>query len=302
MKHIEELRGYNSLAMFNWNITNGCNYKCSYCASPIVSSNYWFCDNYKLVVARLKTLDQPFRICVAGGEPSLHKKLFEITQLLSECNQLNELIINTNLSRSVEYYSQFNRSTFPKLSLLASYHPEYNVRDHNKKYLAKCKAIHDADVNFMAVIMVSDKREHWQQTYDCLQWLHDNGVNYHMTLINPTPTYKPSYDADVHEYFKKFFDTQIEVCEVKYNDGTIASAKLADIQLNNHDKFHGFNCKSKIFRIESDGMTIVHECTGKRLPFVLNSSRIDETIVCPLQQCQEDIRLYFDKWRSDDVR
>lgn len=297
MKHIVELRGHNQAIMFNWNITNGCNYNCSYCATPIVNSNYWMYEKQKLVVARLKTVKQPFRICVAGGEPTLHRQLYDILHDLHSCDMLEELILNTNLSRSARYFKQFDATTFPKLLLLASYHPEYHVRDNSKKYIAKCKEIHDAGINFKAVIMVSDDRQYWKQTYDCLTELSAHGVRYHMTTIDPTPTYKPKYDEELYKFYEPFFATQPVVCDVTYDDGTVADCKLVDVMIPALDKFHGFNCKAKIYRIDRDGLTITHECTGEQLPFALTNEVFDRIITCPLQQCREDIRLYYDKWK-----
>ena len=130
MKVVQAGDPNNKVIQFEWFLTNWCNFKCSYCseATNMVESfsKSTSAGKYKLVLVRLKKLEHPFTVELIGGEPTLHPNISNILKELGSIDNCKRIQIATNLSRSVSFYKQI---AHPKVSLIASYHPEHHAVD-----------------------------------------------------------------------------------------------------------------------------------------------------------------------------
>lgn len=87
-----------------WQITDKCNYACSYCFqqhSIKDCSQETINEVYKL----LSTLDGVWLVKLIGGEPSLHPKFLEISKAIVESG--HNICITTNFSQSIKKLKKF---------------------------------------------------------------------------------------------------------------------------------------------------------------------------------------------------
>lgn len=101
----------------SWELTEACNYRCSYCFNKYKGYKNVFCtlEDAEAAVKHLALANRPsYQVSLLGGEPTLHPYLSEIITLLSDYlgNRLEKITIITNGS--------FNDKIMETLLLAAS--------------------------------------------------------------------------------------------------------------------------------------------------------------------------------------
>lgn len=263
---------------FNWHILNWCNYRCSYCFVSDLTSDFkdpsQTIQEYKLIISRLSTVDQPFEVCLTGGEPTLHPNIEEILESLSKIDNLQRVWFFTNLSRHLGFYNTINN--FPKVTFYASYHPEYADLD---TFIEKC-------VGLNCEVHVSMHPDYTTQTRDLVNLLSLNSIPYKFNLLD---------GVNYPQEFINIFDNDLQEAEdmidltVTYSDGRSVRKTDIDLILNTQNRFKGYKCRPNSWQIDIDGK-IKNACTSKNASLLLKD--ITEDAVCPKDICNGGLMMY----------
>jgi hypothetical protein len=137
--------------LFQWNLTEFCNFSCEYCRHTSIASKWYDKD----AVERMKYLNSEFskselNYCVEffGGEPTLHP---QIKRVCSECDV--NFILFSNLS-NFEIVKDLCKNQ--KLThIFTTYHFQYELDLNKIQYLLDCgKQVH---INVMIENIVNEK-------------------------------------------------------------------------------------------------------------------------------------------------
>ena len=152
-----------------WDITQRCNYSCSYCASYDNTQPF----NFKTLEEYTEALDylsdyfgnMRIKVDILGGEPTLFKKWYLLMNHMNSRNFLPKL--TTNLSVPAHTYIDKLDKDLPPF-IVASYHPEFaNLEDfcYNLEELK--------ERNYLKGISILGDPNHWEKTlevYNKLIW------------------------------------------------------------------------------------------------------------------------------------
>lgn len=283
----------NHTISFSWNVTDWCNYDCSYCFSKGTLKSKFNRNNYRqpvfdFVLKRLEKLDSDFLIEFNGGETSVNPQLNKIIERLASMPQCLEITVNTNLSRSLKYYQRLFKHH--KVKIIASWHPEYN----NQEYLEK--AINLKTENFACRLNISDVPDHLRLLRELIDKLKFYGVNYGLNRLHSTEYRAVNYPQEAYEIYDAL-NTPQDVYRYEFDTGEIEHIPANKIYELNLNKFTGYRCKPLKYIIEFDG-TIRRECGMQEMPVFFNKKRLTEVITCPLVECNCDILLGYYKERK----
>jgi organic radical activating enzyme len=293
---------FDDTIFFDWPLTNWCNYKCTYCPVLDDLSTDFKTDNhttqYKFTLAKLKRVPFQFNMCITGGEPTLHPNIVEILTELCAIENSQDISIFTNNSRPVSFYEPIKAIGSDKITLFASYHPEYAT----EKFTEKCIALKDT-LNFSVHVTISDRSEYWPQTKELIAVLRQHNVKYKPCLLSRTKHYVPNYDA---EFFKEFGELLsvtgknrsgrdfFKDIQVTYTDGSSETLKDYEIEAAGLNRLRGYNCTPKSYQIQMNG-NIENTCTSRRVPLQLNQENLVVTEKCPKEQCPSKRLINFYK-------
>jgi hypothetical protein len=281
----------NTRVYFTWFLVNWCNYSCSYCCADGAMVESYDKDTsnakYKLTIVRLKQVKTDFEIYMFGGEPTLHPHFNEILKELSEIPHCKAIEIDTNLSRSLSFFENLYKSD--KVSISASYHPEY----FSQAYVDKCIALKDN--SFDAHINLTDNPDDWPEVLSLVETLKANGVKYGFNLLYSAKGREINYDEKFYETWKPHFDG-VDDGEylLNFSDGSSESLPAIDIYGRGLDNFNGYNCVALMYNIDIDG-NISNICTGEKLPLIVNPEDTHKFSKCPLTSCNCEVMFNFYK-------
>ena len=276
----------DDIIRFNWHLLDWCNYKCSYCSVGSYITNDFsdttrINNNFKLILARLQTVQEPFDICLTGGEPTLHPNFFDVLDGMLELKQLNRVWLFTNLSRSLDFLKRINKY-LPKIQLYASWHPEFSKDD----FIEKASNL-DCHVH----VSISDDKTYWPKTLDVIDQLKENNVTFRINVLQGSDNFEPNFDSEVIDTFETLLPDAHDDFDitVTYEDGTTELMSEHTLQFRDINYFKGYNCTPKSYGISIDG-TIVNTCTNEKMPIGLHN--IVKTVKCPLYECTEGLLMY----------
>ncbi|MEI0495519.1 radical SAM protein [Brachyspira intermedia] len=121
----------NSIMNFDYfsttlHLTDGCNYKCSYCygQEPIGKDNFISIDTIKSVLKQVFELNKKYyNICILGGEVTYIPNFIDIIDYISSSGKNVRIEILTNGSRNFEYFK--NLLSYKNVFITISIHLEY---------------------------------------------------------------------------------------------------------------------------------------------------------------------------------
>lgn len=284
--------GFNYIE-FSWHLTNWCNYQCDYCPVLDVLTKDFTKPSHtsaKMTVARLKTVQTLFRMCISGGEPTLHPEFFDIIQALDDMPNCNQIAVMTNFSRSVEFYEKISNLKSEKIVIMAAYHPQY----YKDKFFEK--ALHMSKIlkRFRIQVNLSDDPSTWDHTIQLINNFELAGIKIRPNILLPNQRWKPNYTQEFKDKFYKYMEDsdQLETISVEFEDGTKTQMKAYEIHERQLDKFKGYSCIPMYFNIDIEG-TIINLCTKKKMPMGLSSIVREE--LCPNDICGGKQFLEFPK-------
>lgn len=146
-----------------WQVSNFCNFKCSYCNPGNYSGDsrndtnlITYIDNLKLITDKYLALGyKNFKFFFSGGEPTLWRNLIPICEWIRE-NLPNTIIaINTNFSRPLTWWKKHHH-LFD--DVVASFHVEFSDKD---TYLNNAKFMCDK-LNYFSCKMLMHEERFWE--------------------------------------------------------------------------------------------------------------------------------------------
>ena len=290
----------NEPILFSWDIIDICQFNCSYCSSvdlltnksTNVCSSRGSRNNWQVVLNRLRLIKSKFKICLAGGEPSLHPDILEIMTQLNGINNLVEIVLNTNIC-NIKIFNNFKQKELDKVIVVPSYHYEYDITF--RKNIHALRGIR----TIVAINIPNDKR-YWNMTKNILQILKESDIEFKITFLHSTSSFDSKYDDEVFEYFKD----EIENCSDISGGEIIVQTKsgeavyrYTDIIENKLNLLKDWKCNSNTFNIDVDG-NISNACNNKPLPLILSMYDFSQCIRCPLDTCVDERNFTFLKERD----
>jgi molybdenum cofactor biosynthesis enzyme MoaA len=276
----------NNILSFEWSIIDQCQNSCHYCSSIDFNKGTFInFQNYKLVIAKLKTLTIPFRIDLVGGEPSLHPNLGIILNELNKLENCKILEVCTNLKKSVSYFLNLN---VPKLKLTISYHP---TQQSNKRYLEKILKLQENNINIDININLLSEKLYWDQILEFIKLCEEHKLSYGFNLLHRTRNYEPNYDFEFFQKFNLYLNKQEPYIIHIFANKTIIlnESEVIEQKISYNNMF----CEAKQFRIDLDGR-IFNDCSNIEY-YGLNLKNLVSIIKCPVEICKNQIKFNYEK-------
>lgn len=289
-------KNYKKLT-FSWEIITTCQYRCDYCyAYEILEKKFdpALMYIYKLPLAKLKLLPHKFDVELLGGEPTQHPELHNIVTRLTEIDNCDKIELVSNMVKPVEMYQELN---YTKLTIAASYHPQY---DKNNKYAKKCIAVANLpEAKIYCNVNLPKEETHWERIKSTVDILRSEGVDVGLNFIHSV---KDRYDSYYTEKFKTMFheyiygDDPVKSKSFPYNiSGKEQMLTEHEIKLKNLANFTGWSCTPLTYTIDVRG-NMCNACSSKPVDI----KNIIKTFKCPVRGgCNCDLLYTYYKERDD---
>jgi organic radical activating enzyme len=284
---------------FSWHLTDWCNYKCKYCPVLDVITNDFTVDRhaneFRLVIARLKTVTQNFDICLSGGEPTLHPHLLEIVTELDKIENCKTISIFTNMTRPSAYFKKFAEIESTKLSVLGSYHPTY----YSDKFIQRSIELDNMEhINYRVHLNMVDDQETWDTTEQMINEFKSTNVNYKINVLQSNGNWQADYSPEFYERFLPYMDDKrkhdaSDDIRCEFEDGHVEYLKDYEIEVRDLNRFKGYACTPLYYNISITG-EVTNMCTRRVVPLNLKNNLI-KLESCPLDACHSRQMLDFYK-------
>jgi organic radical activating enzyme len=247
-------------ASFTWQVSDVCNYKCTYCNPGNYGANHKNTDTDQYIkvldklIQNFKKQDYKyFKFFFSGGEPTIWPPLIEICKYIRSTVEHSTIAVNTNLSRSPDWWKK-NYVYFD--DVVASFHIEGCNQDI---YLQNVDFL-QYRLNYLACrILMHDKR--FQEVVDFSEKLKiflNNGIIEYAALFEELSPhagmhfYEDEWKREFiknNSYFRKreidfsfLNNTNKAYCEAFYSNGekqTLNATRLISAGENN---FQNWKC------------------------------------------------------------
>lgn len=275
---------------FSWKVTNYCNYDCSYCYAKTFMAETLDTDtSYKLILQKLKMCQVTFDITLVGGEPTRHPELEYIVSELYKIKKCRVLELYTNFTESVEYYHNLQNK---KLSLKLSYHPEYHRAFVNKLL----QAIYENKTDFLVLVNLSPDSKFWDKTQEVLKICKEYHIKFEINYLSDTDLEYIEYTNEFYNMFDCYITDNMNSNVEHVVDGV--SYQIPESQIfRNKLTYKDMKCIPRMFRIEQNG-DFINSCSGRKLPIIIKAEDINQTFLCPHNQCSCSAMLPFKKEKN----
>jgi len=204
LKHGSSHAFYRRQLHVDWNITNMCNYRCSYCFShdrKIDKRKFTSFEDLKTAVDHLASLNRPtYKFTLSGGEPTIHPHFFDLIEYLHHklAEKLNYILIITNGSRQGELYEKLAMlGNDVNINMLISLHTEHVDMGHIFELIKKVSSRITLTFNLM---FNHERREQTKQIHKQLIAIRKNfPFNTNIALLRIPPHYDiidPAYSQE----------------------------------------------------------------------------------------------------------
>ena len=288
-----------------WDITQRCNYSCSYCASYDNTQPFSFktIDEY---ISALEYLSDYFgnmriKVDILGGEPTLFKKWYELMNWMNTSNFLPKL--TTNLSVPVNTYVDKLDNNLPPF-IVASYHPEFADLE---EFCYNAETLKDK--GFLNGISLLGDPNYWDRTikiYDRLKRILPDLLltkikNEHTSDYSITNDFV-EYTQDQLPYFGKNPKTDSNYT-ITFTDGSSSNPSISEIRYK-YSNFKGMQCAVGKYRlhINPKGDVYPSACLAnyRRAKmgniYKKNIRKVNKAITCPFSSCLCGPDIRIEKW------
>lgn len=285
----------NEPVAFNWDIIDHCQFECSYCYNREFNDQKTVLTTaataYKLVLARLRMIDEDWRIDIQGGEPTLHPKLHSIVDELSDMDNCKSITIATNLTKPFEYYQRL--LDCGKVSIHMSYHPEYHTGWNNRIV----KYAYALGARFFVEVILHPDEQFANATRRQIDALTAANVRFGITLLHSTDWFTPMYSDELLRDFADVINKDDTATKIphEFHDGIVDFGEHEIY--NSNISYKGMYCDARMFTIGADG-TIINTCTRQRQPLQLTRDVLHNRVTCPIMKCECSQML---RYRKDET-
>lgn len=287
MTDFVKLYSKDSYLNVDWQLSNKCNYHCSYCNFDSNGGNLDWIDISlakklvdKLMSRSLKTQKHKFRnFTLFGGEPTLWKNIVNLCEHIKQFDN-NQICILTNGFRNVKWWKN-NKQYFDQV--IISYHNQFAKIDHiidvanniddscdtqiqiladyanfpicQKAFYRCLNEINYAKVSVKKGETNLGSREWMPYSEQQIEWLKEvNDISSQFTFFNRFNTKRR---------YNKIDRTTI----VEYSNSETAEVNLRSIAINGQNDFHNWMCNIGIdaVAIRPDGSVLPSSACNKHL-------------------------------------
>ena len=287
----------------DWDITQRCNYSCSYCASYDNDQPFYF-KSLEEYIESFKYLSEYFgnktiKLNFLGGEPTLFKQWVRLVNWLADYNY--KPIVTTNLSvPCIQYVRVLN----PRLEnfIIASYHGEFAKLE---QFYNNCKML-SANNNLKCIILLADPKN-WDYTMYCYKKLSEVGlVNLKPIKQEFTSSYSISsgwvdYTEEQLKEFEK--NPTVDECFTLCTGDNTLHPSLYEIR-NKYSNFKGMKCavgKNRL-HVKPNGDVYPSACL-LNYPrakmgniYEKNLIKAKSAVTCPFNECLCGPDIRIEKW------
>lgn len=302
-KKLIQIQNLNNEIFVYWVLTDFCNQKCHYCPPSLNHGTYANAikpghptdDQLDQFVDKLidigKISGKRLRVCVSGGEPTVHAKLPDLIHRLKPHGYIT---VVTNGTRSVKWWNQL--ATLPD-SVIISLHPEY--------YDSKKIRINDLS----RLLIDNDRSIQYNLMCDSSRWdivmsiVNDISEEFRSFVV-PKVVYMHSFRQlpyteeqlqFIHSYETRSNSKLFWKINAIYSDGSVESLKSNQIFASKNNFIRGWKCSagSQGIYVFADGSVNAGICKSQVLGTISDFEFLDDYITCPkfLCGCPGDMEL-----------
>lgn len=289
----------NNWFLVSWNLSNKCNYRCSYCPDILHNgSTGW--PEWSVVERFIENFNLPGKqVCfrISGGEPTYWKHFIDLAKLIKSKGHTFSFL--TNASRPIEYFKEIDQYTD---GLIISYHLEYANIDH---FVNIANAMSGpVAVNLMLVKdqfekIVDIAAELYAKSPKLAIWpkvVLDKTSNPDCITNNPA-----DYTAEQLEiirkwpYFRKLDDSKLHRGDILLNNQVVTAN---DLLLEGKNKFQGWDCWGGLHMLSIDKWGDIYraDCTvGGKLGNLSSYKLPKSPVSCTFEKCSCLSDIYLKK-------
>lgn len=276
--------------LITWDLSNKCNYRCSYCPSMFNdgSSGWPDINEVKQFISNINSELSYKDIClrISGGEPTYWKHFIEFARTAKE--HKNTFSFLSNGSRDINYFKEINNYTD---GLMLSYHPEYANINHfiDIANVMDCPVIvnlmispdnFDTMKNVALELYNTNKISVWPKVILDKTSDINNITNNVISYTNEQKDFIEHWP-----YFVNVDDRKMHRGEILFDGKVTTANKLILNKLNQHK---GWECYAGLDMINVDFYGNVYRANceqGGSLGHISNFTLPKNTIICQKDSC-----------------
>ena len=292
-----------------WEMTNYCNYSCSYCTPELNGGTVPLPKSYDNIIELVKQYrgNDPMLFDIMGGEPTLWPLFEEFCYALRDTSTANTTIIfSTNASRTMRWWKQFNA---PVTEVGLSFHPEEASVEHFVDVIEEIQHRYNVVLWIMAPPGKLQKKS-WNLFNKCkenkyrvkavmkpvMDWHNGNGMisGYTEKGLDKIKNHGQYKHPDVRGAIE---------AQLFYNNKTIDVRHIINNQMNS---FTGWSCNVGMqnLYIKTTGEIYGSACGIKEsyLGNLATGFEIKtEPVVCPKRWCTCATDIEIEKWNTNTL-
>ena len=295
-------------ASITWQVSDVCNYKCSYCNPGNFGAKHTnletekYINNLRKMISDFKKSGYTsYRFFFSGGEPTVWKPFLPIVKFIRSELPNALIAVNTNLSKPKDWWIE-NHALFN--DIVASFHVEFCDKE---KYLENMKYLQDKMDYLVCRMLMHDQR--FQEVVDFSETLKKELQNYTIEYAALFEALSPhsemhQYGEDWKQEFlkthmleeRKILPKNSEVpqsntsyCMEHYSDGTTMSHNSNRVVSLGDNKFKGWKCWiNEAIYITPSGEIRTASCNMGKIVGNMNDPEVEfssSPIICKQERC-----------------
>ncbi len=295
-------------ASITWQVSDVCNYKCSYCNPGNFGANHKnleteiYIENLRSMVRQFKANGyETFRFFFSGGEPTVWKPFIPILKFIREEIPGSLVAVNTNLSKPLDWWIE-NHTLFN--DIVASFHVEFCDKE---KYMENITFLQDKMDYLVCRLLMHDER--FQEVVDFSEELKNKLQNYTVEYAALFEAMSPHSEMHYYkdEWKRKFLENHTleekrslpknsnvpfahpSNCEEHYSGGTVVAHNSNRVVSEGLNNFKGWKCwiNDAIF-ITPAGEVRIASCNMGKIVGNMNERGVSFTskaVICNQARC-----------------
>jgi len=287
----------------NWELVSHCQFNCSYCYFKPHKSSTDYSTVAKLVLKKLQTIPEKFKITLIGGEPSLHPDFHHLIGELHQIENSQSIAIVTNFEKPLTFWTNLLEYK-DKVKLVISLHVEY-PQDFLIEKIQELQNSFKIDLvfNVHPDLKYLPRMKELANLLDSLT--NENVVTSFMRLhkVEQKSEEYFNYPEDI----ELFFEEQNKKLQKKNRFETVAVLQDGQWQQipkfafvdQRANSFEGWNCELKAFIIHYDGHVSL-PCRNEK-KHILTTDFRGKDLICPHRLCVCDDYWEFPKTKRESL-